>query len=290
METAPVQRRPLEPRTPVEIVATGLKLYASNLGLFLNTVAVIVIPAAVIGMLLQLATIPSETGVRDGALVFEDDAGFATFAATAGVTTLIMLFTAIFATAAIVKAVADQYLGRTPTISDSLSFARGRWGALLRMGILEMVIVVLGFIALIIPGIYLVVAFAVASPVLLLEGTGAREALKRSRELVKGRWLPVLGVLVLSALVGFVLSAIGALFTQPVLNGVETVRMWIFISSIGEMIAQILAAPLGAAITIVLYFDLRARKEGFGLHELQTATDEPGAPMLPPPGTTPEVR
>src|SRR5688500_15395484 len=129
--TPSMEQRPLDPRTPVEVIAMGVKLYLSNLGMFLNTVALIVIPAAVIGMLIQMAAIPGSTQVIEGELVFADDDALATFAATAGITSFIAVFLGILATAAITKAVADQYLGRTPSIADSLAFARGRWGSLL---------------------------------------------------------------------------------------------------------------------------------------------------------------
>ena len=254
----------------------GVKLYLSNLGMFLNTVALIVIPAALIGMLIQMATIPKSTQVIDGELVFSDEDALEIFAGTSGLTSFIAVFLGILATAAITKAVADQYLGRAPSIADSLAFARGRWGTLLRMIFLQGFIIILGLIALIIPGIYLFVAFAVAGPVLILEGLGARDSLRRSRKLVDGRWWPVLGVLILSGILSFIFSGLGGLFISPVLGGVTTVNTHILVSSIGQMIIQILAAPLSAAITVVLYFDLRARKEGFGLHDLQAATAVPG--------------
>ena len=258
----------------------GFRLYFSNLGMFLNTVALIVIPAAVIGMLIQMAIVPGSTQVEEGTLVFEDNEALGAFVGGSVITTLLLLFVTLLATAAITKAVADQYLGRKPTISDSLSFARGKWGGLLRLGILEGLILIVAFLALIIPGIYLVVAFAVAGPVLLLEGMNARDSLGQSRSLVKGRWWPVLGVLLLSMLVNFLLGSILGLLLQPVLQGVETVRTQILVSSVGDMIVQILAAPLGAAITVVLYFDLRARKEGFGLREIEalTASGSAGGP------------
>ena len=268
----------------------GVKLYLSNLGMFLNTVALIVIPAVLIGMLIQMATVPDSTQVIDGGLVFADDDALEIFAGTAGLTSLISLFLGVLATAAITKAVADQYLGRSPSIADSLAFARGRWGTLLRMLFLEGLIVLLGLIALVIPGVYLFIAFTVAGPVLILEGIGARDSLRRSRNLVRGRWWPVLGVLILSALVNFLLGGILGLILQPVLEGVETVRTHILVTSLGDMITQILAAPLGAAVTVVLYFDLRARKEGFGLHDLQAATATPGGaqPQFSPPNPDPE--
>ncbi len=73
-----------------------------------------------------------------------------------------------------------------------------------RLSILSGFFVLLGTILLVLPGIYLYVSFAVAVPVLLVEGAGPWRALGRSRRLVQGRWWGTFGV----ALVGYLLVTI----------------------------------------------------------------------------------
>src|SRR5207247_3859811 len=88
------------------------------------------------------------------------------------------------------------------------------------------VIVFLGFIALIVPGIILAIMFSLALPVLLIENKGVTESMGRSRELVGKRWLKtfatflVLGIILLVA--SFIVSAIsGSLgILGPVVNGI----------------------------------------------------------------------
>jgi hypothetical protein len=78
------------------------------------------------------------------------------------------------------------------------------------------IVVLLGVIALIVPGIILLIMFSLALPSLLLENHGILDSLGRSRELVGHRWLKtfalfiVIGITVLIATA--VADAIGGLF------------------------------------------------------------------------------
>src|SRR6266852_5124133 len=87
------------------------------------------------------------------------------------------------------------------------------------------VIVILGFIALIVPGIILAIMFSLAFPVLLIENKGVFESMGRSRELVGHRWLKTfatfldLGIIVIiaSAIVNAITGPLGV--ASPVVNG-----------------------------------------------------------------------
>ena len=63
--------------------------------------------------------------------------------------------------------------------------------------------------------IWLAVLWSLSSTVLLLEGGGITRALSRSRELVRGSWWRVFGILVLiwliSFFISFAISAVGGL-------------------------------------------------------------------------------
>ena len=64
------------------------------------------------------------------------------------------------------RAIADTYLQRETSARDSLSFAAGRLGATLWLTILLVLGIFLGFLFLILPGIWLLIAWSVALPVL----------------------------------------------------------------------------------------------------------------------------
>ena len=124
-----------------------------------------------------------------------------------------------------------------------------------------------------------------------MEGLRGRKALGRSRRLVKGFWwrtfaLVVLGSL-LASIVGLALGgALGAL-TFAAEGDVAMVAA----NLLATVVAGVVTTPFIAAMTIVLYIDLRVRKEGFDLALLAERFGEPGeftaplppAPVVPPP-------
>jgi hypothetical protein len=154
--------------------------------------------------------------------------------------------------------------------------------------VLGTLLAVLGLLFFIVPGVYLYVAFAVAVPVLLTEGVKGRKALGRSRRLVKGRWWGTFGVVVLGAiLVGIVEAALvglAAVFTT--IDTADPTLGSFLVNTGATVLASLIATPFAAAFVVVLYFDLRVRKEAFDLQLLaqQIGVDpdslaEPAAPL-----------
>jgi uncharacterized membrane protein len=83
----------------------------------------------------------------------------------------------------------------------------------------------LGLIALILPGIFILLILSVALPACILEGLSPIAALKRSRDLTRGNRWPLLGLVLLDGLiligVGIVVSLpLGLASTLPGLGGI----------------------------------------------------------------------
>ena len=129
----------------------------------------------------------------------------------------------------------------------------------------------------------------------LLEGCAARAALKRSSALVKGTWWRVFGItlallllwvmlsFILKSTVGFVLILTGV--TESV-NLQEMLRRMVIppspaevgvlsyaIAAFTDSVAAILTLPILNIGSMLLYFDLRIRKEGFDI-EMMVNTRE----------------
>jgi hypothetical protein len=71
--------------------------------------------------------------------------------------------------------------------------------------------VVLGFVLLLVPGFYLLVALSLAMPALVLEGRGPIDALKLSRHLMRGHWWRTAGIYTITLIVTFVFYFIAAI-------------------------------------------------------------------------------
>jgi len=95
----------------------------------------------------------------------------------------------IIAEAAIIYSVVTE--GREVSITEAYRKGASLFWSFLLVQIITGLIVGLGFIALVIPGIYLAVRYSFSAFVLVDEGKKGMEALSRSRDLVKGRWFEV---------------------------------------------------------------------------------------------------
>lgn len=259
----------LRPLDIGEILDVGFKIYTRHFGLLLKTVALIVIPVQILGGLILLGTV-EDPGVITGDYEFDTTNTDADTAGTIANTLVSLLgggLAQILATAACVKAVSDAYLQQSPSAGGSLRFAGRRLHSLVWLSVLQGVLLLFAFIALIGPGVWLGIAWIVAFPVLLLENFKGRKALGRSFRLVRGRWWPTFGVILLAYLLAFVLqffagAALGAIsFTDLGDNLLGTVA----VSTAVNTIAVLIPTPFTAAIVVLVYFDLRVRKEGLDI-------------------------
>ena len=291
-----MQRPELRPLGIGETVDVSLKLYLRNAATLLGIAAVVVIPVYALFILIMMSVVPSEAVVRGDLILFPTQSDLDTFNRVLLGYIVVTVLAAMLATGAAFKAVASAYLGEKPRIGDSLSFAGRRLHSLLWVSILYALLIGIGFVLLIIPGIYLMVALSVAVPALILEGLKGRKALARSRELVKDRWWRsfgtyILGLIVIPIIFGVIL---GFIFEAAVPEA-TSVTAHLAQQGTQEAIIDLLSVPLQAAVLTVLYFDLRVRKEGFDLQLLaeRVGTTGPGSvparaqttPEQPPPPT-----
>jgi hypothetical protein len=123
---------------------------------------------------------------------------------------------------------------------------------LLAVDLLAVVVIALGFIALLVPGIVFLAWFALVAPAVELEGRGVIAAFRRSHALVRTRFWLVLGVVMALLVVESALSA-----------AAESASWWGlgegFLADWGAAtLASVLTSPpYGVAVT-VLFLELRA--------------------------------
>ncbi len=118
---------------------------------------------------------------------------------------------------------------------------------LIGAGILAGIGIVIGFILLIIPGLFLLTIWAVISPAIVVERTGVMRSFGRSHELVRGDGWPVFGALV----VGFLITAVAAAVATAIGVGTSVVVLIILL-----IVVSVLTAPIPALIASILFFDL----------------------------------
>lgn len=146
---------------------------------------------------------------------------------------------------AIVKALDNRALTIKGAYSAALPFFLPYIGLTIVSGLVLMV----GFILFIVPGIILSVWFAFAFLVLVLENTGIIDSMKRSREYVRGRWWAVFGRLMFMTLVAILWSILVGI--------VSTMLPGVILSGIMEIVLMVLIAPVVFAYIYLMYQDVK---------------------------------
>ena len=109
--------------------------------------------------------------------------------------------------------------GDMPTVSDAFSGFGPRTGQLILLSLVQMTLVVVGYMFCIIPGIYLTVAWYFAIPLVIDRNLDFWPAMQLSRRLVSKHWFIVFAAMLvfgLVAMIGIIACGIGILVTMPV--------------------------------------------------------------------------
>lgn len=224
--------------------------------------------------------------------------------ALAGLAALVAGLANLILTGLLTVTVGQGVLGRKETVTSAWRAARPRlWrlfamlllvvlffaGMLLVTGVLVGVVIgeaahlpaavaVVAVIGVVVAWVFAVIAairWSLAIPVVMLEGLGPVKSLGRSWRLVKRSSWRVFGILLLTELIVGIASEMinlpfalgggggGAGFLVATSQQVNVVGL--ILTAIGQIIASTLTAPLLAGVIVLLYADLRMRREGMDI-------------------------
>ena len=277
----------LQPLSMSQLLDRAIRLYRSNFLIFVGIVAIAQIPATAVNMLgLWLAPAPETFGFNPSAPVVDvwlqiaESSGFGDNP-WVWIGRLVTLLLVQLATAAMTKAVAENYLGHKIGLLDAYrKIGRSGFTLLLATFISFFVIVGLAIWWVVVPclgwftGLGMIFFFSLVilpliAPVIVLEHRTAGRAIRRAWDLARRRiwWL-----------IGFMLLL--GLFGQLVVTGPAILAVFVIEGTVGSgidattssLIQQVIALllnliylPLQLTCVTLLYFDVRVRTEGFDL-------------------------
>ncbi len=147
--------------------------------------------------------------------------------------------------------------GRVASFQECLTKGLKVWIVLFSLNIVMNIGETLGFLLLIVPGVFLMVMWAVAAPAQV--GENPKSALKRSAELTKGRRWTVTGLVLTYAagyiLVSLVVGIVGQ--TAAALSPALTAMQYVL-----DGAGEIFTGLIGAAGSACLFHELRRTREG----------------------------
>jgi uncharacterized membrane protein len=229
-----------------DIVSRAFSILFKNFVPFMVLTAIVYTPIIVMTLMMVSR---AEAGEIDeqGVLIFGGSVGFATFLLN------------LIASAAVMYGVIQQLRGQHASMGACISVGLKRLLPVLGTGLLMGICILLGFVALIVPGIILTLMFYVAVPATVIEHQGPVEALKRSKALTDGYKGALFG---LNFLIGLIGAGVGLVIglLQEALPGTAGL-----IINLGS---DVFFGALSAVVTAIVYHDLRAIKEGVNVDDL----------------------
>jgi hypothetical protein len=195
-------------------------------------------------------------------------------------TSLLNIVLSAIGTAAAVFIVSDSYLGRSVNAWDALSRAVPYIVRVVFLSILTTLVVGIGFMLFVIPGVILLSGLMVSTQALVLgESQSSIDAMGRSWQLTKGCRMKALAIFTVTFLIIIIPSGAGAVAAAFFAPGIGPLTEptglpvgWYFVMVFAAVI-QLLLYPLMYSVLTVLYYDLRVRKEGFDLDVLAQALE-----------------
>ena len=173
--------------------------------------------------------------------------------------------------------IAETYLGSTLPVGEAFLRSTPYMGRLIGTSLLTSLLMGVGFLFLVVPGIIVACGLLVTPAALVLEDIpGGTRAMGRSWELTKGERGKIFGALMVAVILLFIPGiAIGAFAVASTSGDMSETSLQVLAQLIVSIL-QILVYPFFYALTTVLYYDMRVRKEGFDLEMLATTLQQQG--------------
>jgi hypothetical protein len=231
------------PRELGELVTLALRLYVQHFSLFF-TPAVVVVAPYVLGV--------------DGVWGRELADG-ANAHGPRGATSLSIALSLLIAqpliTALNVRIVQAMGQGRVPALGEAVRAALPVFVPAAVVVLLFSIGVGLGFLVLVLPGVWLAVRWYFGPQAVVADGLRGADALRRSSEIVEGQWWATFGRLVVISIVGLLVGLVVGGLLGAIGEAADSPALYVA----GQVLSQAAATSFGALAGTLLFFDRRAR-------------------------------
>jgi hypothetical protein len=190
--------------------------------------------------------------------------------------------------ATLTAAVSSAYLQQQVSVRQAYLAVRDKLGRLIGAALLTSLLILLGLMLCLVPGVYFMLSYMLVSEVVVLENLGPITAMRRSKELMRVKTdkgfvrnnitkasVILLITLILGAVVGAVVTIPFAIARtasrHPELAALDVMSPLTILQGVLTAMVQAAVAPIGRIAMVLFYYDIRIRKEGFDLEVLAAA-------------------
>lgn len=180
----------------------------------------------------------------------------------------VMMLLGFIATGAITFGVFSQLKGEPASIGRCIGVGLSRLLPIIGVGLLAGLVMGVGYLLLIVPGVILSCMLWVAVPAAVVERTGVWESLKRSRELTLGNKAKVFGIMLVLGLISLAVTMILRMIIVGDLTSSDDVHATLTFYLVVNLLSTTVLGALQSVANAVGYYDLRQSKEGAQIDEL----------------------
>jgi hypothetical protein len=280
-----------------ELLDELFRLYRRQFSLIVGVALLVALPGLVWTLItgtyrLNSASYANLFTTTPGAQPVFNSTQFANLAGPISLGALGSLILLPFSVGALYRAVTDVALGRPATIGSVLRETLARYWPLLGLiglavafFIVWIIAEIIGVLLLVLPGIavfcaavYLAVRWSLTVAAMMAEDIGPIRGLGRSWNLVKGSWWRTLGILLIVGILQTIISYALVILFGLIAAIVSAGDFRAALVQIGGTLLSALVSPITTIAVVLLYFDLRVRKEGLDLDQLAQQTSPGPAP------------
>jgi hypothetical protein len=265
----------LSPMSPLEVAEASLDFLRDHSAKLLGASAAVVVPIGFLSAYLARSAFEGNVtssllnggsfGGSFGQPASGTSLGSANlFGGAASVGTLLFVLGLAVVAAPVCRLVAASVTSRELSLGDAFKMPASQWASVLAACVLVHMAELVGIFGMGVGSLLAMVAFAVVTPVVVLEQAGPLRAMGRSWRLALRRFPPVLGAVLAMSLVTVLLTdATGsALSALPQFVGFR--GGWL-VAGLGMVLGRTVGFAATASFTAFLYVDMRVISEGMDL-------------------------
>ena len=177
---------------------------------------------------------------------------------------IVLIGLSTLSAALLIEFISKKYLKQQQTPAQYIQNVLFYIFPIMGLAIIQAVVVTLGFMAMVIPGVYLALALSLAVETLIIERKGVIESMKRSFFLTRGKKLEIFFFTLVLTLVSIVVEKV----LDFIFSVVDQSQMAVNVEIVNILFTQALLAPLAACVFILIYFNSRIEKERFDLEHM----------------------
>lgn len=253
---------PVGPMTLSDVLDGAFTIVKRRPRAVIGAVAVIVVPVQVVAVALQRGEVSDTVSQSpyDALVALGSGASLPITMLVAALASLSLFFVG----GVVATFVASWYAGKEVSGADALRASFRRTSAFLVAWGVLLPVKAISYVLCFLPLAVTVTFFALVAPAIAIEGLGPLQGIQRSAQLVSRRFWPTLGVVMLATLVENVLQTAVSAIPLIVAALLPAPANWIVLAA-GNAAAALVTTTALVGVSVLLYFDLRARTEGLDL-------------------------